>query len=102
MFVSWYGGGRIFRLLYSICVCFSSVGLLQVVILSAVVWGGLGLVKNVNLVSCCELINKNIYLCDGKPFILFVSTTNMMQRFKIMTEIIKSNLVFMHYVLESF
>jgi hypothetical protein len=26
----------------------------------------------------------------------------MMQRFKIMTEIIKSNLVFMHYVLESF
>jgi hypothetical protein len=71
IFLSWYSGGQIFRLLCSVCVYFSFGGLLQVVILSAVVWSGLGSVSNAILVSCCELMNKNIYLCDGNPFILF-------------------------------
>lgn len=52
MFLSWYSGGRIFRLLHRVCIYFSCGGLLQVVILSAVVWRGLGSLKNVILVSC--------------------------------------------------
>jgi hypothetical protein len=96
MCLSWYSsGGWIIRLLYSVYIYFSCGGVLQVV-MSAAVWGSLGSVRNVILVSCCELINKNIYLCDGNPFILFVSTTNRMHHFKIMNEVIKSNLVLTH------
>jgi hypothetical protein len=68
---SWYSGGQNFRLLCSICVYFPFGVLLQVVILAAVVWGGLGSVSNVILLSSCEPMNKNIYLCDGIPLILF-------------------------------